>query len=214
MYFYIHKPEPLVTGFLDQDQVACHIPLSSLSVTRSSPLQARALLCKQVLQTPPKRFFFLKPQTKTFHSEQASFTFFEVLLNRRPCNAHKTLEHLANGVNFTCSPAQGTWLLFPLAWVMDAGGSPGSLPFLIFMQQFQANRSASTFYWPSNSQQPQSPEPRGKQGIGEGVISPRHHSCCDRHARHAGRGVQTRCRGWLVDWLSFGTFQYHENLWF
>ena len=109
----IHKPGPLVSGLLNQDQVACHIPLSRLSLTGSGPWQARALLWKQVLQSSPKRFF-KKPKNKNFPLRAGKHYFFKVLLNRRPCKAHKTREHLVNGVSFTRSPAPGTWLLFPL----------------------------------------------------------------------------------------------------
>lgn len=82
--FCIHKLGPLVSGLLNQDQVACHIPLFCLSLTRSGPLQAETLLCKQVRQSSSKRVDQTHPppkkktQNESFPLRAGKLYFFQV----------------------------------------------------------------------------------------------------------------------------------------
>lgn len=83
--FCIHKLGPLVSGLLNQDQVACHIPLFCLSLTRSSPLQAETLLCKQVRQSSSKRVDQTPPPSKKNPKQKLSTQSRQALLFSSKC---------------------------------------------------------------------------------------------------------------------------------
>lgn len=74
----VHKPGPLVSGLLNQDQVACHILLFCLSLTRSGPLQAGTLLWKQVQPSSSKRLKKRKtPKQKLSTQSRQALLFFK-----------------------------------------------------------------------------------------------------------------------------------------